>query len=96
MIKLTYTNTMATLDTIEHAEIHFQLPHMANFTEACRGLAYCAGFEPAFFFHSFDPFIKSADQAFYALAFLFPATLAAELPIQGKELLFIDAGAELG
>ncbi len=47
MIKLTYTNTMATLDTIEHAEIEFQLPHMANFTEACRGLAYCAGFEPA-------------------------------------------------
>ena len=37
---------MATLDTIEHAEIEFQLPHMANFTEACRGLAYCAGFEP--------------------------------------------------
>jgi len=28
---------MATLDTIEHAEIEFQLPHMANFTEACRG-----------------------------------------------------------
>ena len=46
MIKLTYTNTMPTLDTIEHAEIEFQLPHMANFTEACRGLAYCAGFEP--------------------------------------------------
>ena len=47
MIKLTYTNTMASLDTIEHAEIEFELPHMGNFTEACRGLAYCAGFEPA-------------------------------------------------
>jgi len=46
MIKLTYTNTMATLDTIEHAEIEFKLAHMGNFTEACRALAYCAGFDP--------------------------------------------------
>ena len=46
MIKLTYPNTMPPLDTLEHAEIEFQLPHMANFTEACRGLAYCAGFAP--------------------------------------------------
>jgi hypothetical protein len=47
MIKLTYTDTEPTeCTTIDHAEIEFSESGMANFTEACRSLAYCAGFHP--------------------------------------------------
>jgi hypothetical protein len=47
MNKLTYTDTEPTkYTTIENAEIEFVECDMANFTEACRSLAYCAGFSP--------------------------------------------------
>ena len=47
MNKLTYTNTEPTkYTTIENAEIEFVECDMADFTEACRSLAYCAGFSP--------------------------------------------------
>ena len=47
MNKLTITNTEPSqYTTIENAEIQFVECDMANFTEACRSLAYCAGFSP--------------------------------------------------